>query len=67
MTAKRVLGFLVARPLIAIALAAIVVVVILLLQTHPQKTPVTHRTEHVGLSDRQQEQLGEQQWKLTRP
>jgi predicted Zn-dependent protease len=65
MSAKRVLGVLVARPLIAIAIAAVVVGVILLLQTHRQTTPVTHRTEHVGLSDRQQEQLGEQQYAKT--
>jgi predicted Zn-dependent protease len=40
--AKAVLGFLVARPLIAVAIAAVVVGVTLLF-THRQKTPVTHR------------------------
>jgi metalloendopeptidase OMA1, mitochondrial len=59
---KRVLRFLVARPLIAVAIAALVVGVILLLQTHEQTTPVTERTQHVALSDEQQIQLGEQQY-----
>ena len=63
--ARRVLGFLLARPLIAVAIAAVVVGVILLLQTDTQKTPVTHRTEHVGLSDEQQTQLGNQQYEKT--
>ena len=44
MSGRRVLGFLVARPLIAVAIAALVVGVLLLLQTHKQTTPVTHRT-----------------------
>ena len=65
MTAKRALGILLARPVIAIVLAAVVVVVILLVDTHRQKTPVTHRTEHVGLSDQQQVQLGDQQYEKT--
>ena len=47
--AKTALGVLLARPLIA-ALA----VGFLLLGTHRQKTPVTHRTEHVGFTDQQQ-------------
>jgi predicted Zn-dependent protease len=63
-TWKRVLAFLVARPLIAVAIAAVVVGV-LLLGTHSQKTPVTHRTEHVGLTDQQQVQLGDQQYAKT--
>jgi predicted Zn-dependent protease len=63
-TWKRVLAFLVGRPLIAVAIAAVVVVV-LLLGTHSQKTPVTHRTEHVGLTDAQQMQLGDQQYTKT--
>jgi metalloendopeptidase OMA1, mitochondrial len=63
-TWKRVLAFLVARPLIAVAIAA-VVVAILLLGTHSQKTPVTHRTEHVGLTDAQQMRLGEQEYAKT--
>ena len=63
-TWKRVLAFLVARPLIAVAIAAVVVGV-LLLGTHSQKTPVTHRTEHVTLTDAQQMQLGDQQYAKT--
>jgi metalloendopeptidase OMA1, mitochondrial len=65
MTGKRVLGFLVARPLIAVAIAAAVVVVLLLSQTHKQTTPVTARTQHVALSDAQQTQLGDQQYAKT--
>jgi len=63
-TGKRVLGFLVARPLIAIAIAAVVVGV-LLLQTRSDKTPVTHRTVHVTLTDAQQSQLGNQNYTKT--
>jgi metalloendopeptidase OMA1, mitochondrial len=62
---RRVLGFLIARPLIAIAIAAVVVGGSLLLHTHRQKTPVTQRTEHVALSDAQQTQLGDQQYEKT--
>jgi len=62
--AKAVLAFLVGRPLVAILLAAAVVGV-LLLQTHRQKTPVTHRTQHVSLTDAQQIQLGSQQYAKT--
>ncbi len=62
---RRVLGFLVARPLIAVAIAAVVVGVLLLLQTHKETTPVTHRTERVALSDEQQTQLGNQQYAST--
>ena len=62
--AKAVLLFLVGRPLIAIALAA-VVVGIMLLHSHRQKTPVTHRVEHVSLTDAQQMQLGAQQYAKT--
>jgi len=65
MSGKRVLGFLVARPLIAVVIAAVVVGVLLLLQTHKETTPVTHRTEHVALSDEQQTQLGNQQYART--
>jgi metalloendopeptidase OMA1, mitochondrial len=61
---KAVLGFLVARPLIAIAIAAVVVGV-LLLQTRSDKTPVTNRTVHVTLTDAQQSQLGNQQYVKT--
>ena len=49
--AKALLGLLIARPLIAVAIAAVVVVGALLLGTHRQKTPVTHRTERVRLTD----------------
>ena len=42
---KGVLGFFVARPLIAVVIAAVVVGALLLLQTHRQKTPVTHRAQ----------------------
>jgi predicted Zn-dependent protease len=65
MTAKRVLGFLIARPLIAVVAAVAVVGVIVLTQTHKQKTPVTERTQHVALSDAQQTQLGNQQYAKT--
>ena len=61
---KVILGFLLGRPLIAIALAAVVVGV-LLLSTHRQKTPVTHRVQHVGLTDAQQAQLGSQEYAKT--
>jgi predicted Zn-dependent protease len=65
MSGKRVLAFLVARPLVAVAIAALVVGVILLVQTHKQTTPVTKRTQHVALSDQQQTQLGNQQYAKT--
>jgi predicted Zn-dependent protease len=61
---KRIVAILIARPLIAIAIAAVVVGV-LLLQTHRQKTPVTHREQHVGLTDQQQMQLGSQEYAKT--
>jgi len=61
---KAVLGFLVGRPLVALAIAAVVVGV-LLLQTRSQKTPVTHRTQHVTLTDKQQTQLGNQDYAKT--
>ena len=63
-TAKTALRFLIGRPLIAIALAA-VVVGIMVLHTHRQKTPVTHRVEHVTLTDAQQMQLGAQEYAKT--
>ena len=62
---KGLVGFLVARPLIAIALAAIVVAVLYFGFTHRQTTPVTHRTERVGLTDQQQMQLGSEQYAKT--
>src|SRR5262245_5090779 len=58
---KTVLGFLIGRPLIAIVLA-VVVVGVLLLNSQRQKTPVTHRTQHVTLTDAQQMQLGSQEY-----
>jgi metalloendopeptidase OMA1, mitochondrial len=64
-TAKAIVAFLVGRPLAAIAIAAVVVGVLLLVQTHRQKTPVTHRTERVALTDEQQMQLGAQQYAQT--
>jgi predicted Zn-dependent protease len=60
-----VLGFLIARPLIAVIIAVVVVGVLLLLHTHTQTTPVTHRTEHIALTDAQQTQLGNQQYAKT--
>jgi metalloendopeptidase OMA1, mitochondrial len=65
MNGKRVLTFLIARPLIAVALAALVVGVLLLRDTHKETTPVTERTQHVALSDAQQTQLGNQQYAKT--
>jgi metalloendopeptidase OMA1, mitochondrial len=62
---QRVIAFLLARPLIAVVLAAVVVGVILLVSTHKQTTPVTARTQHVALSDAQQSKLGEQQYDKT--
>jgi predicted Zn-dependent protease len=61
---KTILGFLVGRPLIAIAIA-LAVVGVLLLGTHRQKTPVTHRVQHVKLTDAQQTQLGSQEYAKT--
>jgi metalloendopeptidase OMA1, mitochondrial len=63
-TAKGIFAFFVGRPLVAIVLAAIVVGV-LLLNSHRQKTPVTHRVQHVSLTDAQQMQLGNQQYAKT--
>jgi predicted Zn-dependent protease len=60
-----VLGFLVARPLIAVVIAVVVVGVLVLLQTHKQTTPVTHRAQHVQLNDEQQVELGDQQYAKT--
>src|SRR5262249_51845854 len=62
--AKTVFAFLVGRPLVAILLAALVVGV-LLLNSHRQKTPVTHRVQHVTLTDAQQMQLGSQEYAKT--
>ena len=65
MSKKRVLGFLVARPLIAVVIAVLVVGVLVMVQTHKQTTPVTERTQHVELTDAQQVQLGNQQYEKT--
>ena len=65
MSGRRVLAFLIARPLVAVAIAVVVVGVSLLVHTHKQTTPVTGRTEHVALSDEQQTQLGDQQYAKT--
>ena len=62
--AKAIVGFLVGRPLIAIAIAAIVVGV-LLIGTRTQHTPVTNRTEHVKLTDQQQIQMGDEEYTKT--
>ena len=62
--AKGVLAFIVGRPLVAILLAALVVGV-LLLNSHRQKTPVTHRVQHVTLTDAQQMQLGSEEYAKT--
>src|SRR5262245_54024290 len=64
MTRHRALALLIGRPLIAIVIAA-VVVGIMLLHSEKQTTPVTHRTEHVGLSDQQQAKLGSQEYEKT--
>jgi metalloendopeptidase OMA1, mitochondrial len=62
---KTLVGLIVARPLIAIALAVVVVVVLYLGFTHRQTTPVTHRTEHVRLTDKEQMELGSQEYAKT--
>jgi predicted Zn-dependent protease len=62
---KAIVTLLVGRPLIAVAIAAAVVGVLLLVQTHTQKTPVTHRVQHVALTDEQQMQLGSQEYAKT--
>jgi metalloendopeptidase OMA1, mitochondrial len=62
---KAIVGVIFARPLIAIALAVVVVAVIYFGFTRRETTPVTHRTERVGLSEQQQMQLGSQQYAQT--
>jgi predicted Zn-dependent protease len=59
-----VVKFLLARPLIGVALAA-VVVGILLLASHRQRTPVTDREQHVELTDQQQIALGNEEYAKT--
>ena len=61
---KRVLGFIVARPLIAIVIA-VVVVGVLVLQSRRDRTPVTHREQHLALTLNQQKELGNQQYAKT--
>jgi predicted Zn-dependent protease len=63
-TGRTVVGLLLARPLIAIVLA-VVVVGVLALRSHHQKTPVTHRSQRVELTDAQQMQLGSQEYAKT--
>jgi predicted Zn-dependent protease len=62
---KWVVGIFVARPLISFVIAAVVVGVSLLFFTQRQETPVTHRVQHVALTDKQQMQLGSQQYAKT--
>ena len=62
---KTLVGLILARPLIAIALAVVVVAVLYLGFTHRQTTPVTHRTEHVGLTDKEQMELGSEEYAKT--
>ena len=62
---KGLVLFLVARPLISIVIAGVAVGVLLLTGTHRQKTPVTHREERVSLTDKQQMQLGDEQYAKT--
>jgi predicted Zn-dependent protease len=62
---KGVVGLLIARPLIALVLAVVVVGVSLLFFSDRKTTPVTHRVEHVGLTEQQQMQLGSQQYAKT--
>jgi predicted Zn-dependent protease len=59
-----VVRFLLWRPLIALVIAALVVGV-LVLRSHRQKAPVTHRVEHVGLTDAQQVSLGNEEYAKT--
>jgi predicted Zn-dependent protease len=61
---KAVIGFLLARPLIAIVIAALAVGLIYL-HGHGRTTPVTNRHERVGLTEQQQMQLGAQQYAKT--
>jgi metalloendopeptidase OMA1, mitochondrial len=62
---KGLVAFLVARPVFAILLAGVVVGVLVLFFTHRQTTPVTHRVQHVALTDKQQMQLGSEQYAKT--
>src|SRR4026207_660942 len=62
---KGAIGLIVARPLIAIALAVVVVAVSYFGFTRHETTPVTHRSERVGLTEKQQMQLGSEQYAKT--
>jgi predicted Zn-dependent protease len=62
---KKIFGFLVIRPVIAVVIAAVVVGILLLTQTRDQKTPVTHRQQQVQLTDAQQMRLGNQEYAKT--
>jgi predicted Zn-dependent protease len=62
---KWLVGLLVGRPLVAIALAVVVVAVLYLGFTRRETTPVTHRTERVSLTDEEQMKLGSQQYSKT--
>jgi predicted Zn-dependent protease len=61
---KGLLGVILARPLIAVVLA-LVVVGVLALGAHHQRTPVTHRSQRVGLTDEEQMQLGAKEYAKT--
>lgn len=63
-TPNKILRFFIARPLIAVVIAA-VVVGILLLNSGSQSTPVTHREQHVEMTDAEQVKLGNQEYAKT--
>ena len=62
---KWLVGLLVGRPLVAIALAVVVVAVLYLGFTRRDTTPVTHRTERVSLTDEEQMKLGSEEYAKT--
>lgn len=62
---KALIAFFVARPLIALLVAAVVVGGLVLFTTQRQSTPVTHRKQRVGLSDKEQMQLGSEEYAKT--
>jgi predicted Zn-dependent protease len=61
----RLVAFLLARPLIAILIAAVVVGGLVLFTTQREETPVTHRQHRIGLSDKEQMQLGSEEYAKT--
>jgi predicted Zn-dependent protease len=61
---KGVFSLLAWRTVIAVILA-VVVVGVLFLRAHRQTTPVTHRTQRVGLTDEEQMQLGSKEYAKT--